>query len=328
MAFNLGSILSDKTVAQAHNSHQVQYIKRTSIIPNEYNNEVYSVNNIELLSYSIEDNGLLEPLIVSKDTSNDSTYILISGHRRKAAIDLLCERNEEMAKKFEVVPAIVRNNDSDIDEILLDGNIFNRDKTDAEKAKELAEKKKKMLERKERGEKVSGKLLELIASEMQISYHQAKKLNAINANASESVKEEFTKGNISTETAYQLSKVDEETQDEIINTATDEKRITAKDVKEHLDASTDENDTVLSPTEETDIEDVKQDNVASNEGMQQIDNIINDNASDESHLHSSLLDKISYWLDFFNIDSGISLTSDDVSQLKEMLHQAYNHIHS
>lgn len=247
-AFSLGSILNEKTLSQAKNTHKVVYLDINSIKPNPANEEIYNTDGVEMLSYSIEDKGLLQPLVVRKINSTDEnttdTYEIISGHRRRLAILDIIERNSPKANDFKFVPCIVyskkdnneNENDSSFsadDEELLDGNLFNRNKTDAEKAKEIAAKKQILQKRKADGEVIAGKILDIIAQEMGISSHQAKKFNAINQNASDNAKEAFEKGEISTETAYELSKADKDTQDDILKKSNkSEKPLTAKDVKE------------------------------------------------------------------------------------------------
>lgn len=247
-SFSLGSIFNEQTLSQVKDTHKVVYLKLENISPNPSNDDIYSTDGIELLSYSIEDKGLLQPLVVRqiKNSSepNRDTYEIISGHRRRLAILKILERNSPKASEFNYVPCIVRSDstlpstessDASVSletEELIDGNLFNRNKTDAEKAKELAIKKEILLERKKRGDAVAGKILEKIADEMGISLHQAKKLNAINQKASDKVKSEFDSGNISTEAAYEFSKVDEQTQNEVLAESKKEKsQLTAKDIK-------------------------------------------------------------------------------------------------
>lgn len=243
-SFKIGSILNQKTLSQAKDSHKVVYLDINNIKPNPANEEIYSTEGIDLLSYSIEDKGLLQPLVVRKleqsDSSGDETYEVISGHRRRLAILEIIERDSSKSAVFSYVPCIVRPAESNSDEsspdneekeTLIDGNLFNRHKTDAEIAKEIAIKKEILETRKKNGEKIAGKILTLIANEMGISTHQAKKFNAINRNASDEVKEAFEKGEISTQAAYELSKADEETQKEILEKNKDAKTtITSKDV--------------------------------------------------------------------------------------------------
>ena len=154
------------------------------------------------------------------------------------AIARIIERNSPKADQFDYIPCIVRSIPKSIEqddlteyEELIDGNLFNRDKSEAERAKELELKKKILETRRKKGERVPGKLLELIAEDMKISVHQAKKLDSINRNASESVKTAFEQGSLSTDAAYEFSRTDKATQDEALRQLADEPSKTAKAVR-------------------------------------------------------------------------------------------------
>lgn len=229
MGFSIGSVFNNATLTQAKNEHKVQYIERTKLKANDKNQNYYNMKGVEALSYGIEDNGLLQPIVIMPDVNEADTYIILSGHRRFEAIKLIVERNPDM---FETIPCIVREDVNDDEELLIDGNVYNRQQSPAERLRELEAKKAILQKRKGRGEKVSGNLLKLISEEMEISYHQAKKFNSITLNATPSVREAFDKGDISTETAYELSKLDDKMQDDILGKANDEdKQLTAKDVR-------------------------------------------------------------------------------------------------
>ena len=53
----------------------------SSLIPHPLNNKIYSNGNTDDLEASIEENGLLDPIVITKDN------IIISGHRRWKACD-------------------------------------------------------------------------------------------------------------------------------------------------------------------------------------------------------------------------------------------------
>ena len=184
---------------------------------------------------------MLEPIIVSVlkkgDTPENTLYQIISGHRRMLAISRIVERNAQNASDFAYIPCIVRSkqNTEAVElseyEDLIDGNLFNRNKSDAERAKELQMKKRILEKRKQNGERIPGKILMLLASEMNISPHQAKKLDTINRNASDSVKKAFEQGELSTDAAFELSRTDTETQDEALKQLETEPSKTAKAVR-------------------------------------------------------------------------------------------------
>lgn len=260
MAFEIGSILNSTSLSQAQDTHRVSYIKRENIFPDPFNSEAYSMSGIELLAFGIMDKGLLEPLIVKvldeNPSTGETTYQIISGHRRMKAIEYIVENFSDKAATFENIPCIIRKpKDSDDEhEELIDGNVFNRHKTDAERARELERKKSILEKRRQNGENIPGKLLTLIADEMNISQHQARKWDSINRRASETVKESFEKGDISTDTAYELSRMDTEEQDEIIEQASESgSALTAKSVREaRKDADFPENAENGSGNKETD----------------------------------------------------------------------------
>ena len=242
MPFKINSVFNSATLSLANDSHKVIYVKRENISENPHNKEIYSTENIELLSYGIEDKGLLEPIIVSVlkkgDSPENTLYQIVSGHRRMLAIARLVERNAPNASDFAYIPCIVRGKqkNTEADEMseyedLIDGNLFNRNKSDAERAKELQMKKRILEKRKQNGERIPGKILMLLAYEMNISPHQAKKLDTINRNASDSVKKAFEQGELSTDAAFELSRTDTETQDEALKQLEAEPSKTAKAVR-------------------------------------------------------------------------------------------------
>lgn len=241
MPFKINSVFNSATLSLANDSHKVIYVKRENIFENPHNKEIYSTENIELMSYGIEDKGLLEPIIVSVlrkgDTPENTLYQIVSGHRRMLAISRIVERNAPNASDFAYIPCIVRSKqNTEADELseyedLIDGNLFNRNKSDAERAKELQIKKRILEKRKQNRERIPGKILMLLASEMNISPHQAKKLDSINRKASDSVKKAFEDGELSTDAAFELSRTDTETQDEALKQLETEPSKTAKAVR-------------------------------------------------------------------------------------------------
>ena len=69
-------------------------MKVSLINPNPTNDEIYDTTDVSSLAKSIEDNGLLEPLVISRDG------VLISGHRRLAAVKSLGWEDVEVHTSF------------------------------------------------------------------------------------------------------------------------------------------------------------------------------------------------------------------------------------
>ena len=227
-------------IRAAVNSSPLQMIDRSKLMLHPRNEEIYSVEVDELFINSIAENGIIEPLIVIKNKDDDK-YTICSGNRRFTAVNEVISRNIPLASgvNLDSLPCIVWNlpdyEDADVD-LLINANLHNRKKTDGEIAKELAIKKEILLKRKKNGEKINGRIIDILAEQLEITAQQAKRLNAINIKATYEVKEAFSDGKISTDTAYQLSKASPDEQNEILSNAEESgEKLTAKAVKEALE---------------------------------------------------------------------------------------------
>ena len=227
-------------IRAAVNSSPLQMIDRSKLMLHPRNEEIYSVEVDELFLNSIAENGIIEPLIVIKNKDDDK-YTICSGNRRFTAVNEVISRNIPLASgvNLDSLPCIVWNlpdyEDADVD-LLINANLHNRKKTDGEIAKELAIKKEILLKRKKNGEKINGRIIDILAEQLEITAQQAKRLNAINIKATDEVKEAFSDGKISTDTAYQLSKASPDEQNEILSNAEESgEKLTAKAVKEALE---------------------------------------------------------------------------------------------
>lgn len=84
MAFNLSEVLKDVSMPDT-NREQIEYIPIERIDPNPDN--FYSLDGLEELAGSIEMLGLQQPLLVRP--APEQRFVVISGHRRRAAILLI-----------------------------------------------------------------------------------------------------------------------------------------------------------------------------------------------------------------------------------------------
>jgi ParB-like chromosome segregation protein Spo0J len=250
MTFGISDVFNKETIAYAKDTHKVVYIPFEEIHRNPLNEKYYTTKDIEFLAAGIAERGLLQPLEVIQE--NENSYRIIGGNRRHEAIELLIKNGDT---SFDTVPCFVETvkDEDDEEERLIDSNIYNRNKTDAEIARELEGKKKFLTQRKKNGETIRGNLLKLVSEQMNISFAQAKKLNSINQNASEEVKKSFDDGDLSLQAAFEFSKYDEETQKEIFaDEANSDEPITAKKVKEKAKEKAEKTKEPKEDTEDTD----------------------------------------------------------------------------
>lgn len=207
----ISNLFNDSSISANRNAHATRYIDIDSIDEHQKNRQ-YNAVKLEALALSIEDRGLQSPILVTPTENN--RYVVLSGHRRLAAFRLLASQGKE---DFRRIPAIVRMglSEDQSEEALIDGNLFTEPLSPAELAKELARKKELLEQRRANGEKIPGKLTEIIASELGITPQTARELDTINRRAEPEIRELFEHGDLSQREAYNASRLPEERQREL-----------------------------------------------------------------------------------------------------------------
>ena len=187
----------------------------------------FEVNRIEELAEAVlAQGGVKENLIVRPLESGG--YEVISGHRRKAAVQYLIDKGEDVSQKL---PCLVQDID-DTDKMmhLIMMNVSQRVLSDAElfesykKLKEIFEEKKAL------GEKF-GRMRDRIAEILNVSPAQVGKIENIKKNAVSEVVKAVESGDMSLHTANEMAKLDEKEQRKIINSVDDIKNISPKNTK-------------------------------------------------------------------------------------------------
>ncbi len=204
------------------------------IVFNEDN--FYQVKELEKLKMSIKAVGLKHNLIVRKHKEDETIYKyeLISGHRRLKAIQELIEEGE---LDWSTVPCTI-DDKSDLEQrlTLILANSTSRELSSFEKMKQIEEMKIIFKDIKEHDStKFKGKTRDYIAEFLEMSIGEVARYEAINNNLDENIKKEFKEENISTDTAYAISRLEPDKQEKVkeaIKEAKEENRkITTKDVK-------------------------------------------------------------------------------------------------
>jgi ParB family chromosome partitioning protein len=203
-----------------------------NLIPSEDN--FFAMTNIEefaetiLLQGGIKSNLIVSPL----NGENEGKFEIISGHRRTAAIKLLLEKNENVSR---FMPCLVVEY-LDKDDKLLDITSMNNTQrilSDSERWKSYEITNNILLKKKENGEKF-GKLRDSLAKGLGVSTSQISKIQNIDHNAIDEVKEAVKNGEISIHTATEISKLEKDKQQALIAEKKPEK-ITPKEVKKLQD---------------------------------------------------------------------------------------------
>lgn len=187
----------------------------------------FDINRIEEFAETILGQGGVKDNLVVRPL-DDGGYEIISGHRRKAAVQYLLDNGENISR---YLPCLVQNYD-DNDDKMLDivlMNVSSRQISDAEMWKSYEIVDRILQNKKNAGEKF-GRVKNKLAEYLGVSVSQISKIKNIDNNAIEPVKEAIEKGELSISTANEIAKLDEEEQEELIEKS-DLNDIKHKDVK-------------------------------------------------------------------------------------------------
>ena len=199
---------------EAKNNFNVQYIDIKDIKRNKKN--FYEIVNVDELAEDIKMNGLNHNLVVRK--LDNGKYELISGERRYTALTQLVEQGNEI---FALVPCkVIEANDIDSEIILIQANAQTRELTEIEKLEQVKRLTELYKTKKKNGEKVPGKIREIIANDLKLSPTQVGRYERINKNLIPELKEILENGNLTIANASEFSSLSEDNQKvilEIIN---------------------------------------------------------------------------------------------------------------
>ena len=141
--------------------------------------------NVDELAEDIKMNGLNHNLVVRK--LDNGKYELISGERRYTALTQLVEQGNEI---FALVPCkVIEANDIDSEIILIQANAQTRELTEIEKLEQVKRLTELYKTKKKNGEKVPGKIREIIANDLKLSPTQVGRYERINKNLIPELKE-------------------------------------------------------------------------------------------------------------------------------------------
>lgn len=220
MGFNILNTLNSVTLAEANRAEEYKdiMIDYQDIIVTNHNK--YSMEEIQELATGILlTGGIQEPLIVGRvDDGAGNGYRLISGHRRLRAIGILVEEGNEEYKK---VPCRYKDmTETQFRMELLCGNTFNRKMSDydlmiqAQEWKDvLTQARKEKLIILDEGKRIR----DYVAGILGESTGKIGQLNAINANATQEVKEKLQTGEMGITSAYAASQLDPESQKKVVS---------------------------------------------------------------------------------------------------------------
>lgn len=177
----------------------VRTIPAAEILPNPKN--FYELSDLDDLAASIEQNGLIDPLIVKR--MEDGRYMILSGHRRFAAMTEILGKTE--------ISCLIRQPVSDVFEelMLIEANRTQRKMSAADLSKQAERYTDLLVQLKEAGVAIPGRLRDRVAEALQVSSTKLARLHAIRENLVPELLARFDAGEINESKAYEISKTPE-----------------------------------------------------------------------------------------------------------------------
>lgn len=180
---------------------QLEYIKRELIAPDP--NNFYSLTGIEELAANIQLCGLQQPILVRP--IDGGRYMVVSGHRRRAAIELLAEDEPE---KWEEISCLVERDEAspELQQLrLIYANANTRTMTGAELAEQAAQVEKLLYQLKEQGYEFPGRMRDHVAQAISVSKSKLARLNVIRSKLIPQFMRLWEAGSLRESVAYTLA---------------------------------------------------------------------------------------------------------------------------
>lgn len=193
------AFLNDSSLSEKKENFKITNIHIDKIVPNEKNQ--YSIQDIEELKFSILNNGLKQNLEVY--STGDGKYKLISGERRYTVLKALVDGGYD---EFSFVPCLVT--DFSLNKLplsdaskemyaIITTNSDSREFTVADRMFQIKELKKIYTELQNNGVKLTGKMSELIAKDLDLSEKQIRRFNYVENHGTDELIEKVENNKIS-----------------------------------------------------------------------------------------------------------------------------------
>lgn len=200
--FDMAKFLADSGVGvNAEHREQIEYI-RLDLIDGDPNN-FYQLSGIEDLAANISLCGLQQPVRVREKP--EGRYVVVSGHRRRAALELLAKDDPERWKE---IPCIVERDavSPALQQLrLIYANANTRAMTSAELGEQAAQVEKLLYQLKDEGYEFPGRMRDHVAQAVNASKTKLARLKVIRVNLIPQFMRMWEKGELNDSVAYALA---------------------------------------------------------------------------------------------------------------------------
>lgn len=212
--FDLGELLKGAVSKSDTTDEQIEYIDIDLIDGDE--NNFYALSDVAALAANIETVGLQQPLRVRTSETDPLRVKIISGHRRKAALDCLVGTGNEKFRRVPVIREQVSGSAALQKLKLIFANSDTRKISSADLSKQVKEVEDCLVQLKEEGYDFPGRMRDHVAEVCKVSRTKLANLKVIREKLIPEAKEAWEKQNIVDDVALKLARLPEEWQQKII----------------------------------------------------------------------------------------------------------------
>nr|DAK95994.1 MAG TPA: chromosome partitioning protein [Caudoviricetes sp.] len=198
--FDLADVLKD-VPNLGTTRKELEYLRRDLIDADP--NNFYSLDGIDALAANIQLCGLQQPIVVRP--AEGGRYVVVSGHRRRAAVELLAAEEPE---KWAEVPCLVERDEAspELQQLrLIYANANTRTMTGAELAEQAAQVEKLLYQLKEQGYEFPGRMRDHVAQAISVSKSKLARLNVIRSKLIPQFMRLWEAGSLRESVAYTLA---------------------------------------------------------------------------------------------------------------------------
>ena len=231
MAFDLGAALKDVSKLDT-GREQIEYIRLERI--EEDPNNFYQLSDVENLAANIELCGLQQPIRVRPIPEQPGRYMIVSGHRRRKALELLANDNPDrwgevacIVETDVVSPALQQLR-------LIFANSDTRKMSSADISEQAVQVEKLLYQLKEEGYEFPGRMRDHVAQVVQVSKSKLARLKVIRENLAKCWQSRYKKNDNFESAAYSLAQLPVNWQQNIYTMTGEKGYITAEMVKTYM----------------------------------------------------------------------------------------------
>ena len=232
MGFDLAAALKDvSNLDTSGNRDQIEYID-IDLIDQDPNN-FYQLSKVDELASNIELLGLQQPIRVRDNPDQPGRVTIVSGHRRRAALQLLVDEGKE---RFREVPCIREKEagSAALQELrLIYANADTRHLTSAELSKQVERVEALLYQLKEEGMDFPGRMRDHVAEACKVSKSKLARLKVIREKLAQCWQPDYASGELNESVAYALAQMPDDLQKQLHASAQAAHR-TAASIQEYI----------------------------------------------------------------------------------------------